>query len=82
MYNDREELAVAIFRVMESVDDLSELGSNPEYQYLNALSQVYESALKDSHKYGWIGVGSITFAENALRSYQSQYEQLEPVKAE
>jgi hypothetical protein len=70
MYNNEQELAVAMLHRMSEVQDPNLLSSDPDWLHLCALSRVYSAAMSESEEYGWVGVGCITFAENRLRSYQ------------
>jgi len=67
MIKDFEDLTQEVFKEIcrETWDD-------NRLDYLKTLLKVYMQAKVDATAEGWIGVGCITYAENAMQRYQEE----------
>jgi glutaredoxin-related protein len=59
VYRSFTNLSRGLHEAMEHNDSI-------EIQRILGLIEIYNSAHEESKKYGWIGVGCITYADNAL----------------
>lgn len=69
MFKSREQIVWAWFEVTGQ-QPYEELRGDPRIRYIAAMNRRYFRAEKASEKYGFIGVGCITFAENSLVRFQ------------
>lgn len=69
MYNTCDDLLNRYFARMEEISQ-GEWYTDLELKRLHGLYEVYRNALVEAEKYGWIGVGCITYAENRLQEAQ------------
>lgn len=81
MFKGREEVLMAYCQRAQYFEkmfgevsnwDKEVVQNDPAVKYLNRLLHVYERAIEASKAYGYIGVGSITFAQHRLTRFQER----------
>lgn len=78
MFRNADELFLAIVLFInfhndktKDIDDWEDFcKTDKNAKYLSRLFQFYTEQLKVAEKFGYVGVGCITFAENRMREFQ------------
>lgn len=80
MLNNQNDLCAAIHARFDgcAYEDLGHMKTDPGVVYLSRLTRRYFAARDAAAKFGWIGVGEITFAEHRMRVFQRRALHMRP----